>query len=197
VASKLDPRALRAVLDRGVVTYASTSSDPERAKGVNLIQIAALVGYPPARELLAHNYPQSEAVRSVVPANDAIRYAVSLVMDPSTPIEDAKEVFLHLAQHFSGRGQMDLFTTHLLNSLRGDTHPQLSHRVDTLLGVLAQVRGACDALARLVITNDGSSGECSTTLAERLRRYIESTPLAGEDEEARQRGLLMFNQLSH
>jgi hypothetical protein len=34
------------------------------------------VGYPPARDLLARNYPQSEAVRSVVPAKDVIRYAL-------------------------------------------------------------------------------------------------------------------------
>jgi hypothetical protein len=34
------------------------------------------VGYPPARDLLARNYPQSEAVRAVIPAKDVIRYAL-------------------------------------------------------------------------------------------------------------------------
>jgi hypothetical protein len=186
---------MRTILDRGVVAYASSATDPERAKGVNLIQIAALVGYPPARDLLARNYPQSEAIRSVVPANDAIRYAVGSAMDAATSVEDSLQVFLLLAQYFGSRGQMDLFTTHLLNSLRGDTHPQLSHRVNTLLEVLGQVRGACNALARLVSTNDASSQECSIALAERLRMYIENTPSAGEDEEAHQRGLLLFSQL--
>jgi hypothetical protein len=34
------------------------------------------VGYPLARDLLARNYPQSEAVRAVIPAKDVIRYAL-------------------------------------------------------------------------------------------------------------------------
>jgi hypothetical protein len=193
--AQVDPRAVRTVLDRGVVAYASAATDADRAKGVSLIQIAALVGYPPARELLARNYPQSEAVRTAVPANDAIRYAVGLLMESATASDDLKQVFLLLVRHFSTRGQLDLFAAHLLNSLRSDVHPQLSHRIDTLLGVLAHVRGACSALARLVITTDASLQDCSITLAESLRRHIETTPSAGEDEEARHRGLVLFNQL--
>jgi hypothetical protein len=71
----VDARRLRTILDRGVLAYASSRTDADRAKGANLIQTAALLGFPPARDLLARNYPQSAAVRSVVPANDAIRYA--------------------------------------------------------------------------------------------------------------------------
>ena len=196
VTSQPDPRTLRAILDRGVVAYSSSKTDRERTKGVTMIQTAALIGYFPARNLLARNYSQSEAVRSIVPANDAIRYAVGLIMDPTATVENSQEVFLLLAHHFSRQGQIDLFTTQLLNSLRGDSHPRLSHRVDTLLGLLAQVPGACDALARLVITNDDPSREGSIPLTERLRRYIENIPSAGEDEEARQRGLLLFSQLA-
>jgi len=74
-AAHIDPRRMRTIVDRGVVEYASAKTDGDRAKGAGLIQTAALVGYPPARDLLARNYPQSEAVRSVVPAKDVIRCA--------------------------------------------------------------------------------------------------------------------------
>ena len=80
-APRIDPRRIRTMVDRGVVEYASAKTDGDRARGARLIQTAALVGYPPARDLLARNYPQSEAVRSVVPAKDVIRYALVPVMD--------------------------------------------------------------------------------------------------------------------
>jgi hypothetical protein len=162
-----------------------------------MIQAAALIGYFQARNLLARNYPRSEAIRSVVPPEDAIRYAVALVMDSTATVEDSREVLLALAQYFSARGEVDVFATHLLNSLRGDTRPQLNNRIDVLLGILVEVRGACDAVGRLVTTNDGSARECSSALAERLRAYIENTQPAGEEGEARQRGLLLFSQVSH
>jgi hypothetical protein len=65
---RIDPRTIRSIVDRGVVEYASGKTDGDRARGAGLIQTAALIGYPRARDLLARNYPQSEAVRSVVPA---------------------------------------------------------------------------------------------------------------------------------
>jgi hypothetical protein len=55
---------MRAILDRGVVAYASAKTNEERTKGVSMIQAAALIGYFQARNLLARNYPRSEAVRS-------------------------------------------------------------------------------------------------------------------------------------
>jgi hypothetical protein len=148
-APRIDPRRIRTILDRGVVGYASAKTDGERARGAGLIQIAALVGYPPARDLLARNYPQSEAVRSVVPAKDVIRYALAPVMDLAAS-EDSKQIFLALGQHFALQGQVDLFATQILISLRGDSRPQLGYRIDTLLDLLARVPGACGALARLV-----------------------------------------------
>ena len=79
-APHIDPRRMRTIVDRGVVRYASAKTDGDRAQGARLIQTAALVGFSPARGIIARNYPQSEAVRSVVPANDVIRYALGPVM---------------------------------------------------------------------------------------------------------------------
>ena len=137
-AAHIDPRRMRTIVDRGVVEYASAKTDGDRAKGAGLIQTAALVGYPPARALLARNY-QSEAVRSVVPAKDVIRYALGPVMDAAATGEDSKQIFLALGQHFALHGQVDLFATQILTSLRGDSRPQLAYRIEDLL---ARVPGA-------------------------------------------------------
>ena len=72
------------------------------------------------------------------------RYALCPVMGRTTS-EDSKQIFLALGQHFAAQGQLDLFATQLLYSLRGDSRPQLTHKLDTLLDLLAQVAGRCAA----------------------------------------------------
>jgi hypothetical protein len=158
-----------------------------------LIHIAALVGYPPARYLLARNYPLSEAVRSVVPAKDVIRYALGPVIDGAAMNEDSKQIFVALAQYFALHGQLDLFVTRILSSLRGDSRPQLAYRIDTLLDLLARVPEACAALAHIV--SGATDRDCS--IGQNLRKYIETTARApNEEEDSKRRGLLMLDQLS-
>jgi len=194
-APHIDPRRMRTIFDRGVVGYASAKSDGERARSAGLIQTAALVGFSPARDLLARNYPQSDAVRSVVPANDVIRYALGPVMDVAATSEDSKQIFLALGQHFALQVQLDLFATQIISSLRGDSRPQLGYRIDTLLDLLARVPRACRALARLVPgAGEAANQDCS--FSGNLRKYIETTaPAPAEEEESKRRGLLMLNQL--
>jgi hypothetical protein len=194
-APGIDPRMVRTIVDRGVVEYASAKTDADRAKGARLIQSAALVGYPPARDLLARNYPQSGAVRSVVPARDVIRYALGPLMNAAAPSEDSKQIFLALGQHFALQGQLDLFVTQILDSLRGDSRPHLSSRVDTLLDLLARVPGACGALARLV-PGAGKVADEKCLFGETLRKYIETTQPVPAEGESTGRALLMLNQLS-
>jgi hypothetical protein len=193
---RIDPRMIRSIVDRGVVEYASGKTDGDRARGARLIQTAALIGYPPARDLLARNYPQSEAVRSVVSAKDVIRYALGPMMRLAAPSEDSKQILLALAQHFALQGELDVFATQILDFLRGDSRPQLIHRVDTLRGLLANVPGACGALARLV-PGAGKAADQECLFSENLRKFIETTrpTAAEEEEESKRRGLLMLNQL--
>jgi hypothetical protein len=194
-APRIDPRRIRTIVDRGVVEYASAKTDGDRARGARLIQTAAFVGYPPARDLLARNYPQSEAVRSVVPAKDVIRYALGPVMDVAATSEDSKQIFLALGQHFALQGQVDLFATQILISLRGDSRPQLGYRIGTLLDLLARVPGVCGALARL-IPGEGEAADRECSFSQNLRKHIETTaPAREEEEESKRRGLLMLNQL--
>ena len=194
-APRIDPRRIRTMVDRGVVEYASAKTDGDRARGARLIQTAALVGYPPARDLIARNYPQSEAVRSVVPAKDVIRYALVPVMAAAS--EDSKQIFLALGQHFAVQGQLDVFATEILDLVRGDSRPQLIHRVDTLVDLLARVPGACGALARRLLPGPGKAAADQECLfSENLRNFIETTrPSAAEEEESKRRGLLMLDQL--
>jgi hypothetical protein len=194
-APHIDPRRMRALVDRGVVEYASAKTDGDRARGAGLIQTAALVGYPPARALLARNYPQSEAVRSVIPATDVIRYALGPVMDAVATGEDSKQIFLALGQHFALQGQVDLFAIQILTSLRGDSRPQLAYRIDTLLDLLVHVPGACTALARL-IPGEGEAARRECSFSQNLRKHVETTAPAREEEESKRRGLLMLNQPS-
>ena len=194
-APRIDPRRIRTIVDRGVVEYASAKTDGDRARGARLIQTAALVGYRPARDLLARNYPQSGAVRSVVPAKDVIRYALDPVMDVVATSEDSKQIFFALGQHFALQGELDLFASQMLNSLRGNSRPQLIYRLETLLDLLARVPGACRALARLV-PGAGKVADQECSIGENLRKYIETTrPSAAEEAESKRRGLLMLNQL--
>jgi hypothetical protein len=192
-APHIDPRRLRAMVDRGIVGYASAKTDGERARSTDLIQTAASVGYFPARELLARNYPQSEPMRSVVPAKDVIRYALSLLMDVDATSEDSKQIFLALAQHFALQGQLDLFAAQILNSVRGDSRPQLGYRVENMLDLLASVPGACQALSRL-LTSTGEAADQECSFSEKLRKYIETTAPTSEEAESKRRGLVMLNQ---
>lgn len=194
-APHIDPRKMRAIFDRGVVGYASARTDKERAKSASLIQTVALVGFSPARDLLARNYPQSEAMRSVVPANDVIRYALDLLMGVGATSEDSEQIFLALGQHFALQGQLDLFAAQLLNLMRGDSRPKLGYRIDNLLDVLARVPGACRAFARLV-PDAGNAADRECAFREKLRKYIETTaPVSEEEEESKRRGLILLNQL--
>ena len=144
-APRIDPRRIRTIVDRGVVEYASAKTDGDRARGARLIQTAALVGYPPARDLLARNYPQSEAVRSVVPAKDVIRYALVPVMAAAS--EDSKQIFLALGQHFAVQGQLDVFATEILELVRGDSAPA-AHSSGRHFSGLAGARARCVWRAR-------------------------------------------------
>jgi hypothetical protein len=191
----VDPRMLRKVVDRGVVAYASATDDAERRKGASLIQIAAMVGYPPARALLARNYPGSAAVRSVVSGNDVVRYALDFFKDPTPPTDDSKRLLFALARHFSLEGELDRFAANLIETIRGDSRPQLAYRIDLLLEILTQVRGACRAIAHLISTTTSlSEQECSVFMADQLRRYVETAAPAGREEEAHSRGLLLLSQ---
>jgi hypothetical protein len=184
----VDPRKLREMMDRGVVAYASASTREGQARGAKLIQLAAQLGYGPARDLIARNYPRSEAMQSVVPAADAVRYTLPLVTDEARESDDSKAIFAALVEHAAASGTMRALARQLVDALRADRRPRLSHRLDVILALLARTRGACSAVAQVIATtNDGSEGECSPALSQGLLSYIQSTggPVGGGPEARR------------
>jgi hypothetical protein len=94
------------------------------------------------------------------------------------------------------QGEVDLFAAQILISVRGDSRPQLGYRIDTLLDLLARVPGACGALAGL-IPGEGEAADRECSFSQNLRKHIETTaPAREEEEESKRRGLLMLNQPS-
>ncbi len=186
-AAAVDPRKLREMMDRGVVAYASASTPEAQARGAKSILLAAQLGYGPARDLIARNYPRSEAMQSVVPFVDAIRYTLPLVTDEARESDDTKAIFAALVQHAAESGTMHAFARQLVDVLRADRRPRLSHRVDVILDLLADSRGACTAVAQIVGTaSEASADECSPALNQGLLRYIQSvSPVGGEPDVRR------------
>jgi hypothetical protein len=194
-APPLDPRKMRALMDRGVVIYAKATDDKTRQKGAELIETAALLGFSPARRLITRNYPISEPVRRAVPARDVINYAIDFFAGPEIDSEDTKGIFVALAQRFAQDGQIEFFATHLLEGLRGDSRPQLSHRIDIMMDLFVRVRGACVAVARIVSQPSQSAADaCSVNLAEDLRRFVGSGHPIDREADLRRRGLVMLDQ---
>jgi hypothetical protein len=195
-APMLDPRKLRALMDRGVVMFAGAADDQKRQRGAELIQTAALLGFSPARSLIARNYAMSEPVRRAVPARDAIDYLIDFFNASDIDGEDSKITFISLGDHFAREGQISFFAAHLLEGLRGDSRPQLSHRIDTIMELLARVPGACSAVARLVSQHAQTIGDaCSVQVAEDLRRFVGTGRPVEREEELRRRGLMMLDQV--
>ena len=172
----VSPGKLRELMDRGVVGYASAGTRDQKIQAAKLIALAARLGYGPARDLIARNYPRSEAMQSLVPAVDAIRYTFALLTMEDPREEDADAVFLGLVQYAAANGTMGQLARKLADLLRADRRAHLSHRIDVVMGLLARVPGACAAIGRVVATaGDQSPDECSVSLSQDILRFAQSS----------------------
>ena len=110
--------------------FATAADDKNRQRGAELIQTAALLGFSPARSLITRNYSQYEPVRRVVPALDVVSYTLDFFSGPEVDSDAFKPIFIALGEQFARERQIEFFALHLLEGLRGDSRPQLSHRID-------------------------------------------------------------------
>jgi hypothetical protein len=174
-AKAVSPSKLRELMDRGVVGYASAVTRDQKVRAVKLIELAAQLGYGPARDLVARNYPRSEAMQAVVPPADAIRYTLALVTAEEPRVDDADSLFLALVQQAAANGTLGTLARQLADQLRADRRARLSHRVDVVLAVLARVPGACAAVARVVGNGgDRPQDDCSSSLNQTLLQFAQS-----------------------
>jgi hypothetical protein len=190
---RIDPRKLMNLMNAGVAKYASEPDDANanKAKGARLIQIAALVGYETARNLIVTNYPRAAAIRSEVPASDVILYAVDLLMRQA----DAGTQFVALANYFTDRGEAPRFAKLVADVARDSAPLHEPENTDRLFKALGRVPGACSSLKR-VISGDPAidENECSEALQARLFGYLKENEPTGLERDARVRGVELMQK---
>ena len=172
--------------------YASEPDDANKAKGARLIQIAALVGYETARNLIVTNYPRAAAIRTAVPASDVILYAVDLLMRQA----DAGTQFVALANYFTDRGEAPRFAKIIADVARDSAPLREPENFDRLFKSLSRVHGACSSLKRAILGDPAiDEDECSETLQASLFGYLKENGPTGLERDARIRGVeLMRNE---
>jgi hypothetical protein len=188
---RIDPRKLMNLMNAGVAKYASERADANKAKGARLIQIAALLGYETARNLIIINYPRAAAIRSAVPASDVILYAVDLLMRQA----DAGTRFVALANYFSDRGEVPRFAKFVVDVARDSAPLRQPENFDRLFKSLSRVPGACSSLKRVILGDPAiDENECSEALKASLFGYVEVNGPTGLERDARVRGVELMRK---
>jgi len=190
-----DPKAIRALAQRGLAAYGSAANDEQRAGGLRLVQIAALVGDGLARQRLAQDFPRSAAVRSAVPVKDAVRYALHDYAAGGASPNDRSQPFVALAAFFAERDELQTFATAVVEAIAEEPRLQASASLDALLGSLAHVRGSCRAIAGVVEGARVQAVECPRSLRASLLAHVRRAGRSGREDDARRRGLQMLQQL--
>lgn len=197
-APQMDATRLRRVMDQGVFAYAKSSSQEGQTKGAALIYLSAIGGYRPARDLVAHNYPLSKAVRTVVPAEDAMRFAVVGFANPTSGQEETVRIFRAMVQHYAESNALGEFSQLLLEALRDDRRLHFNHALDKITDVLERIPGSCGALASALsetlrpIQGDGT---CSASVIDALVEYLTKTRPSTRETDLRSRALELLTEM--
>ena len=189
----VDPRRLRASFQRG---FTAMRSDVENqiSTGARWVSVAAILGYEPARVLIALRYPSSSIIRSTVSSAEAVRYSLDPLLISSTKSEGNRNFLVLLASYFSGRQALQDYATDLLAVLGDDQRLQTRERLELLLSLLARVRGTCTAIAMAIVKARTVSGpECSARLQWQIENSIHGTPPSGLEAESRRLALRLLD----
>jgi len=197
-----DPRRLRANFQRGTAAMqryvddelkGDGSQDKQKIEGARLVNIAAILGYEPARVLIARDYPRSHIIRSALSAEEAVRYSLDPLFTSGTPSEGDRALTL-LAAYFSGRHELGDFAAYIVQSLRDDRRLQTEDRINFLINQLAHVRGACTAISRAISpTQISTGGDCPPALQQQMLLFVHVAGSAGRDAESRRQALSMLH----
>jgi hypothetical protein len=188
---RIDPRKLMNLMNAGVERYVSEPDEANKAKGARLIQIAALVGYETARNLIVTNYPRAASIRTAVPASDVVLYAVDLLMRQA----DANMQFVALANYFSGRGEAPRFAEIVVDVARDSVPLREPEKFDRLFKSLSRVPGACSSLKRVILRDPAiDESECSEALQASFFGYVKQNEPTGLERDARARGVELLRK---
>ncbi len=190
---EVDPRTLRAIFQRGRTAMQSNFDDATSVDDIRLINIAAILGYEPARSLITIEYPRSSLFRSTVTSDEAVRYSLDPLFMAGEQSGGSGGFLVLLASYFSGRQALAGYAADLLAALRDDGRLQSEDRVQTLLELLARVRGACTAVAFAVVKARTVTGpECSPGLKLQIENYLRANKALGLEAESRRQALRLL-----
>ena len=190
----VDPRLLRALADRGIAAYGAGSTEVERTEAAHRVQIAAALGYGPARALIARDYPGVPAMRAAAPAPDAIRYALDAFTGEGARSVSTNQPFIALTTYFAQAKGSATFATSVVEAIRDDRRLQAVASLDLIVKSLAVVPGACLAVAREVSGTAPGSG-CPPSVRDRIMARVRTAGLAGREDDARRNALRELDQL--
>jgi hypothetical protein len=194
LALQIDPRRLRSIMERGESQYRSAAVESEQLDGARLIQIAAALGFGPARRLAVQDYPRSRLMRSAVSAPDFVRYGLDdFVTDAA---KEPEQALANIAGYFVRRNELQTFSTHLIEAIRDDARLHAEKRLGPLLASLMKIDGACAPLARAIAagrTGDGAG--CPPDLMRSVLAHVRKFGAVEYDANARRRALWALDHL--
>jgi len=189
----IDPRRLRASFERGIAAMQSNDSDATTKEGAELVSMAAVLGYEPARVRIVQEYSRSSIIRSAVSSAEAVRYSLDPLFILGPQSESNRIFLVLLASYFSGRHELPTYANDLLATLSDDRRLQTADSLKSLLGLLARVPGACTALSRAVVKARTVTGpECSPGLQLQVENFIRLTAPIGLEARSRRQALQLL-----
>lgn len=193
-----DPRTLRTTMNRGVAAYESAANEHAQIDAARLIHIAAALGYGPARDLILENLTRGRAMRSAVPAPDAIRYAMDVFSGGARRLKDPEQAFIPLARYYAQRGELGAFATHVVETIRDDPRLRKSQALDRLFEALLLVPGSCQSIARAMsMPRADDYAQCPAGLKQRLQTHVRTAGPVGRDENSRRQALWLITKLDN
>ncbi len=186
----IDPRRLRRSFARAKAMLTATS-DEQNIAGAHLVNVAAVLGYEPARALIARDYPTSHIIRTAVAAPEAVRFSLDPILRGHSDNDSAFMALL--AAYFAGRDQLAAYATYLLDAFADDRRLQSADSIKSLLTELARVPAVCIAIAHTLVHARTVTGPpCSSGLQLQMQNYLNKTQPPGLEPQSRRLALALL-----
>ena len=192
----IDPDLLRAIAADALAAYAAASNDGARLEAARRIQVAAALGYAPARAFIARGYSRSPQLRAAAAPTDAVRYALDPFTAEGTHAANSERPLAALATYFASRQDSAGFAALLAGAIRDDRRLQTPAGIEFIFKSLADVSGTCAAVARAVGSTAPRGPDCPPALYERLLAQARAAKPSGAEDNARRAALTELQRLS-
>jgi hypothetical protein len=132
---------------------ARAANEVQQIEGIRLVQLSAVLGCGPGRDLLAREYSRSRLVRSAVSAPDAIRYALDAFTGAA---KNSTASFDAMVAYSADKKALGLLATNMVETIGDDRRRQAAKRLDLMLDALVPIPAACAVAARAATVQDSS-----------------------------------------